>query len=821
MAGLTKEIRLAARGLRRRPLFTLVVVGTLALAIGANAAIFGAIDAVFLADLAVVDPERVVELFSTSEHDAGAGGGLLSALAPHSYPNFRDLRDRAASYAELVVHQNVQVGIAGGGGEPEQVTAEVVGARYFELLGVETRFGPGFRGSDDTPGAHPLAILSHDLWQERYGGRREVVGETVRVNGQPFTVTGVAPPGFRGTNALASFDLWLPLSMYDHLVPTAWVPFKEHRRGLFFGVVGRLRPGVTLEQAAGELDRLAAQLAAEHPDWNRGRGATLLPLPEARVPPFFRDQAEQAATLLMGAVALVLLVACVNVAGLVLARAAARRKETAVRLSLGAQRRHLVRQLALETGLLAAGGGLAGLAVASGGARLLYAFSPPFFADLPVPGLEPRVLLFTAGLVLLTALLVGLAPLLQALRPDLLEGLKNQAPAERFSSWLHPRRLLLVAQVALSFLILGGALLFLQNLGDMRRIDPGFDATRLVVATLNPAAQGLPAERIRGFAHRIEEEVAALPGVESVALAEAAPLAFNLFRRVLLPGQSPDEGVLVAVNAVGPRYFETLGVERRAGRVFSEHDRPDTRPVAVINQTMARSLWPDAEPVGQRFHFSGEEEPLEVVGVVADGKYLQLREDAQPYIYLALAQRPAATLAVHVRTGGRPEALVEPLRRTLRRLEPEVPVSTAQPAEELLATALWAPRTAASLLGLFGGVALLLASLGLYAVLATVVAQQRRDLGIRKALGAGRAQLVRLVLRQGLVLAGAGIAVGLAAAPWVFRRAEGLLYAGDPIDPASLGGAVLILVAVALLACWLPARRAARVDPAGVLRSDL
>ena len=822
MDTLLRDLRHAVRSLAKSPGTSAVIVATMALAIGANTLIFSLVDAVFLEAPRVADPERLVRVYATNEKDA-ATAGSFGAYLPSSLPNFEDLRDRNRTFEHLAAYTFVQVGLARDG-RAEPALAQPVTAGYFDALGVEAALGRTIRPEDDRQ-ERRVAVLSHGLWRDRFGADPDAVGRTVPINGRDYDVVGVAPAGFHGVDLLADVELWLPMSLYAELAPPEFAPFIEHRRGLFLQVVGRLADGASIEQARSDPGAVAAALEEEYPTWNEDRGVSLVPLPLASIDPNQREAWVRSGWLVGAVVGLLLLIACANVANLLLVRSAGRRREMAVRLSLGARRRQLARQLLTESLLLAAAGGAAGVALATIGRDLLWSLRPPFLEEAPVaPSLDPGVLGFAAALTALTGILFGLVPALTSRRVGLTENLKaGTGDGLRAGRRLSPGRLLVAAQLALSLVALVGAGLFLRSLGNGLAIDPGFETERLITVVVDAGAAGYDEERAKALFRRAAEEVEALPGVRSAAVAGAPPLSFDTQSRTgPLDAEEPPEeaGILIATRAVGEGYFETVGIPLEAGRPFAPGDREGSRRVAVINRTLAETFWPGRPAVGKLFRFSSRPEPIEVVGVAADAKYQTLGEEPRPFIYLPLEQSGLRAGVLHLATEGAPGPLLGSVRERLRELDPAVPLQDLEPIAATLSGALWGARTGAILLGAFAALALLLAALGLYGVLAHGVARRRREIGIRIALGARRPRVIALVVGQALAIAVLGLGAGLLLAAMGSRLVTGLLYDVPAHDPWAFGATAAVLLATAVLAALLPAGRAARTDPMVAIREE-
>ncbi|HUE89247.1 MAG TPA: ABC transporter permease [Vicinamibacterales bacterium] len=821
MNSILNDLRFAVRLLSRNPVLTLVAVLSLGLGIGANTTIFTLVNDVFLRPLPLEAPERLVSVFTRDERNRqNALGGFM----PMSRPNFEDFRAGNEVFESLVAHAFTAVSLSGSG-EPEQVPAEIVSAGYFRTLGAPMALGRGFVADEEnTIGSAPVTVLSYGLWQRRYGGDPAIAGRAITINGRAFTVVGVTAEPFKGTNAIGGGQLWVPFSTYRETTSGFYSENWDVRRALLFQMTGRLKPGVSLEQARANLTTVAAALAAEYPNDNSGRSVTLVPLAQATINPAFRGNIVTASGLLMVIVGVVLLVACANVANLLLARAAARRQEIALRLSLGASRARLVRQLLIESTVLGLLGGVAGLVIALWARAGLEALRPPFLpAEALAMTVDGSVLAFTTAISLTTGVLFGLVPALQFSRPDLAVELKDRSSQPSGGGRrVTARNALVVAQIALSFVALIGAGLFLRSLDKARGIDPGFDADRLAVLSFDLATQGMPLDAALDRQQQILERVRGLAGVERAAYATTTPLGGGGFlRSVFLEGQDttdPRNARLVQVSSVGEGYLATMGIPLVRGRDFTPADNAQSPQVVIINETMARQLWPEQEAMGRRFTFFRDEQFTEVVGVARDSKYNFLGEEPQPFIYRPLPQAPQAAVTLTVRSAG-PDAALGTVRAVVQQMEPNMPLVGVFTMADVFEQALWAARMGALLLAVFGGLALLLASIGVYGVMAYAVSQRTRELGIRLALGASGSEVRRMVLRQGLTLAGLGIAVGLVVALLLTNLVSNLLYGVSATDAVTFTAIPLILAAVAALAIVIPARRASRVDPVIALRS--
>jgi predicted permease len=819
MATLLHDIRYGARLMLRSPALTIVAALSLALGIGANTTIFTIVNAVLLNPLPVKDSSRLVSVFTTDER-----AGPFGAFAQMSRPNFDDLRVKNDTFDGMVAAAFVPMNLSGRG-EPEQVFGQIVTGNYFDVLGAPMAVGRGFRGADDDrPGASPVVVLAHGLWLRRYGGRADILGDTITVNGRAFTVIGVTGEGFRGTTTLGGPEMWVPFGVHREVATGFTAENWDTRRALVFQVNGRLKDGVTAEQAQGNLQGIAKALEEQFPSDNRGRTVTVVPIAQSTINPGFRENMVLAGGLLMAVVGLVLLIACGNVANLLLARATARRQEIAVRLSLGATRARLMRQLLTESVLLAGLGGALGIVVAFWARSALWAFRPAFLQENALDlQFDSTVGVFTIAVSVLTGVLFGLAPALQSSRTELVTELKERTTVPSGSHWYSARNLLVVGQVGLSFIALASASLFLRSLGNAQQIDPGFDADRLIVLGVNPGTNGYDEARGREVYRRFIERASSVAGVEAVSMSTSVPLFDGGFARtVFKDGQDitdPRAGRLTQLSQVMPGYFRTVGIRVVRGREITDADRQGAPLVAVINETMAKQYWPGEDPLGRQFRFIRNPNPIQIVGIAADSKYNFLGENATPYLYTSLEQTYAPAATVHVRASGDPAAIMNTVRRELQQLEPTMPLLNVTTLRDVFEQALWAPRMGASLLGIFALLALLLAAIGLYGVMAYSVSQRTRELGIRLALGARQQDVRNMVVRQGVLLAVGGVAIGLAAAFALARLVTNLLFGVTATDPMTFALIPVVLLVVAMAATYLPAWRASRVDPVEALRT--
>ncbi|HEX9637983.1 MAG TPA: ABC transporter permease [Acidobacteriota bacterium] len=819
MDHLWRDIKVSFRNFAKHPGFTSVAVISLALGIGANTTIFTLINAVFLNPIPVEQPSELVAVYTVDSNNPGQFGNLVGV----SFPNYKDYRDQNEVLSGLTGYTFPFPISMSTGKAPEQIFTEMVTANYFDVLGVRPVQGRFFLPDEsETPGAHPLVVMSHGLWKRMFGSDPGMVGRTIKLNGHAFTVIGVAPEGFKGVNAIGGPELWVPLMMYPQLMPAQFRDWVEERRALLLNVAGRLKPGASIEQAEANLKAIAGRLEKEYPEPNTGRTASLLPLTQATIFPGLRDILVLGGIVLLVVVGLVLLIACSNVANLLLAKAAARRKEIAIRLSLGAGRGRLVRQLLTESTLLALLGGAAGLLVAYWGRDFIWSFRPPFLQqnilDLT---LDARVMGFTLLVSLVTGVLFGLVPALQSSRPDLVSDLKEETVTTgRARRGPSLRNSLVVAQVALSIVALVTAGLFLRSLGSAHNIDPGFNTTNLAVITLNPGQLGYDQPRSEQFFRSTLERAHGIPGVRSASLASNLPLFGGFQRSVFLEGQTEEKGkgILTNTNSVDLDYFEAMGIGFLRGRDFTELDRTESVPVAIINQAMVQRFWPDSDPLGKRFKFYGDTDYREVVGVVRTSNYTVLGEKPQPCAFIPARQNFSDFMTLYLRAEGDPAGVLATAQKEIHQLDPEMPLTNVWTIGQVIDQSLWPSKLGAALLTALGLIALLLASIGLYGVMGYWVAQNNREIGIRMAIGARQPDVLKLVLLRGMLLVGIGLGIGLVVSLAVSRLLASLLY-GSATDPLAFLGTSLVLVLVALVASYVPAYRASRVDPLIALRT--
>jgi predicted permease len=813
LENLIKDARHGVRLLIKSPVFTIVAVLSLALGIGANTAIFSVINAFILAPLPVEKPSGLVSVFTTDQKNPGP--------LPTSDLNYRDYRDNNDVFSGLI-------GYTAWGAtwtrdeETKQLFVEPVSGNYFDLLGVKLALGRAFFAEEDKgPGSGPVAVLSYGLWERSFGGDPSVLGKAMSLNRFDFTIVGVAGKGFTGTDLGAGPDVWVPRSMHEQIQPG--FDWYNERRGLFVNMIARLKPGVSLQQASASMASFAHNLEQEYPADNEGRSVRLVPLVQARMDPAGDGAVVLVSGVMMAVVLIVLLIACANVANLLLPRALARKKEIAIRLAIGANRGRLISQLMIESGMLAFAGGVSGVLIAMWSRSLiksldLFGAGP----NAPEAKLDGSVLVFTLGITVMSALIFGLAPAIQGTRPNLVTDLKDGVPktAER-SRGITLRKALVVSQVSLSLVSLVGAGLFLRSLQKAQATDPGFITDNVLLLPINLGQQGYTEPRGRIFQREVVERMKSLPGVQSVTIARDAPFGGGISRSVFLEGQEPGtngRGKLVQTNIVGIGFFSAMGIPILGGRDFSEEDSETSPKVAIINQTMADTFWPGQAAIGKRFKFFGDQSYRQVVGVARDSKYGSLVEKSLPFIYQPLEQEYSAAFSLSIRSAGDPKGLSPGIRDDIRSMDSSIPVLALQTLHEIVDQSLAQQKTNVLLLSLFSVLALLLAAVGLYGVMAYSVAQRTREIGIRMAMGAKSSNVLGMVLKQGLTLVGIGLLVGLVGAMIVMRLVATLLFGISPWDPLTLVATSGLLATTALLANYIPALRATRVSPVIALK---
>jgi predicted permease len=813
---LIKDVRYAWRMWLAYPLLTGAAVVSLALGMGANTAVFSVMNALLFKSAPVSDPGALVAVYSTSATNPG--------WHQTSYKNYEDLRD-AVPFG-VAAFAAVPVGLSSTGSQAEQVPTEIVSGNYFDLLGVRAALGRTFSFSADDDKAadkHPEIVISDALWKRWFGSRTDVVNQTVQLNAQPFTIVGVAPPGFVGLDVMRAVDMWVPSSNRAVLTGVTGFYFRNRSIGMF-DMVARPAPPVAAPQVESMLQAQASRLAQTFPQDNKGLGFATRPFWQARMNPAQRATWVRAGGLLAVVVGLVLLIACANVANLLLARSASRRREVAVRLAVGATRRQIVRQLVVESLMLSSAGALVGLGVAWGALQLLSVLRPAFVPSSFQAPIDWSALLFTGAVAFVIGPLFGLAPALRASRADVVDGLKSGDVAQQRIARADFSVVLLIAQSTLATVALILAGLFLRSLRHAQEIQPGFDPSRVAIVSFDLGM--LRYDNLKGpaFVRNVNERMRAIPGVVSSAVASHVLLdGAGLASKIKLAGQEDSEALSIEAGAVGLDYFRTMGITFLAGRSFQESDAAAFSEFgwAVVNQTMATQLWPKRDAVGQRFQVVGIPEPYVVVGVVTDAQYDTLGEVRRPYFYIYYDQAPGLKkLTLHVLTAGDPRLMLPTIQREIQAADPKLPLIKVRTMADVLTQAMWVPRTGAALLMLFGVIALLLAVVGIYGVTAFFVAQRRYEIGIRVALGATSSDILLPIMRRTFTPTLVGVALGLAASYFGARFVGSLLIGVAPTDAQSFVSAVVVLAAAAATASLLPALAAMRLDPARVLRRD-
>ena len=812
MSTFWQDVRYAWRMMSKKPGFSLTAIITLALGIGANTAIFSLVNTALLRPLPVARPEQLVSLNNVTER---------RLFATFSYPNYKDLRDRNDVFADLIAYRFAPVSLSYAGIN-ERLWAYVVSGNYFALLGVNAAVGRMISPADDQQaGAHPVTVVSYQYWQRRFGGAQDIIGSNVIVNGRSYTIIGVAPQGFYGTETIAAPAMWFPMAMQAQIeVGNSWLT-ERGVENIF--VQGRLKPDVSIEKAQAAFDALALELEREHPDTNEGKRIRLAS--PGLMGGMMRAPILSFTGMLLVAVGLVLLLACLNLANLLLARASERRKEIALRLTVGANRFRLIRQLLTESLLLSFGGGALGVLLAFWLVDMAPALMPPL--DVPVLislHMDHRVLLFAGGLSLLTGVLFGLLPAWQATKTDLVSALKDENLA---GGYRHSRlkSSLIVLQVALSLILLIGGGLMVRALQRAQFLDIGFDPENAVEMSFDLRLQGYDVARGKEFQKHLLERVRAMPDVQAAGLADLVPIDLHFGRdRIYIEGEPPERLAntpRAMGNRVSPGYFSAMSTRLVEGRDFSEQDDNKAPRVVIVNEAFARRFFAGSDPLGKRFSIGSPDSPrLQIIGVAQDGKYANLYEEPQPFVYRPLLQSYTGGISLIVRSETDGQKLLAELRRELQQLDTNLPLSLSVTMAERMKLPLLPSRLAASILGSFGLLALALAAIGLYGMVSYSVANRTREIGIRMALGAQRKDVMVLVVRQGMTLALAGVAIGLATSLAMTRLVKAFLFGVSATDLTTFVLVSLILAVVALLACFVPARRAAKTDPMVALRYE-
>jgi predicted permease len=815
---LAGDIRFAFRQMRKSPGLAIAIILCLGLGIGANTAIFDISRGMLVPHSEIHDPERIVRIYTRWQSEE-----QFADYSSFSWPDYLDVRDRTSSF-ESVATETIQPFNLARGEEAERTWGQMVTGNYFSTLGIDMALGRTFAPDEDaTPGTHPVLTISYRLWRGRFGGDPGVIDSEVLLNGYPFTVIGVVEEGFSGGMTGLVADLYVPMMMHEQAMP-AWDPFDSRDSHWLQDVVARLKEGVTIEQAQAEVDALMANLRETYPEDNVGKSAVVVSERESNVHPVIRPQFKAVLIMLSIVVGLLLLLTCANVAGLLLARAMAKRKEMGVRLALGANRRRLIRQVLVESVLLAFIAGIVGILLAQLVAPLTESAQPQM--DIPLEfstAFSWSTLWFTPLVSLLAGLIFGIMPALEVSGGNLLSALRTgRATVEKRTHRL--RGLLVGGQVAISLALLIGAGLVLSSARAIQDIYPGFDPRGQIVATIDLDLQGYDEARGRTFYRDLEQRLLDHPEVSGVGFATLVPLSLSNMSSWVWPEgwESPLETQpSVSHNVVTVGYFEAMGIPIVRGRGFVAQDDGDSEPVMVINEEFAARFWPGEYPINRIVRLGGEDgTPYVVIGVVPTGRYFSISEDPQPYFYRPFNRHYRGGMTLHVATKGNPSTLFAPVRQIIRDLDTALPISRMMTMDDQMDFALMPSRLIAWAVSGFAVLALLLASIGLYGLIAYSVTQETREIGIRLALGAQAGQVIRHVVRRGLLLTIIGLVSGLLLGLLGSWGVSGVLYGISPIEPVAVTGALILLLATALLASWLPARRATRIDPVRALEAE-
>ena len=814
------DLRFAIRMLIKYPAFSIVAFLALVLGIGANTTVFGIINALVLRPLPVGNAQGVVKVFTTDNHIPGNQST--------SYLNFQDYAKQNTPFSTMAAYTFTGVGMTRGN-DTLNVSCLLVTGNYFDLLQVKPSVGRTFLPEEDsTPNGHPVVVLGHSLWK-KLGADPKLVGSQVTLNGHSFTVIGVAPAAFTGVDIGFSPDLWVPMSMHQWVRPGAdfwW----ETRRALLLSIIARLNPGVTMSEAQAQMRTIAKQLEHAYPDVNKERSISLMSLEAAKAQvlggPNNENLARDVSLLLLVASVSILLIACANVANLLLARSTVRQREMAVRLAMGAGRGRIVRQLLTESVLLGLLGGIGGVLLAYCLGDVLIALLPP--TPFPIelnPQPDWRVLLFSFVVAIVSGVVFGLAPALQMARWNLTQGLRERASTgggavTRFNL----RSMLVVAQISVSLLLLIGSGLFLKSFYKAQAIDPGFRSDNLDIVTINPVLAGYDSDRALQVVRTIADQIRHDPRVAGADVNNWVPLFGGEGRTVVIDGRDANDEHnrrFANFSPITPGYFQTMGIQLLRGRNFTEQDaEKNAAPVAIIDETMAQQFWPNEDALGRRFRFMVLKDPVEVIGIARNSKAVTLGETPTPMVYWPLKEINDTGITLFVHTAGSPGAMLSEIRWIVRAVDVHIPITYEKTIQQHMAIALWPSWMGAMLLGSLGLLAFILASMGVYGVMAYSVSQRTRELGIRMALGAQTSQVIRLVLRQGMLLAAIGLGFGLFAAFGSTRLTGSLLYGVNPSDPVIFIGVTSLLAFAAFAACYFPALRALKINPVTALRTE-
>ncbi|MCM3900452.1 MAG: ABC transporter permease [Pyrinomonadaceae bacterium] len=812
METLFKELRYGIRSLLKQPGFTAIAVITLALGIGANTAMFSVINAVLLRPLPYHDPDRVVTIWEESpERD-------LYQL-PVSYANYRDWIDQNHAFEQISAYTFTNLNLTGAG-EPARLSTVRTSANLFSLVGATPRFGRTFLAEEDKEGGNRVVILGHGLWQSRFGSDPSILGKSLTLNNQSYTVVGVMAPNFQFPVGFGYLGRVLndPTDLY---VPIAASGNEASRGNYSFFALGRLKPGVTIDQARAEMTTIERRLEQQYPDSNTGIGISLIPTQEQTV-----KEIRPALLVLLGAVAFMLLIACANIANLLLARAASRQKEIAIRTALGASRLRVLRLLLAESLMLSLAGGLLGLLLAFWGTDALMALTPENIPRLNEVGVDARVFGFTLAVSLVTGIFFGLIPAIHASKPDLNEALKEGTRGAMGSSAGKRTRSVLVAvEVALSLVLLIGAGLMIKSFSRLQQMNLGFNPEKVLAVTLTLSQSRYPEERQQSaFFKETLDRLQSLPGVQSAGATTALPLTLELsgsdFRIEGHPEPEAGKEMIIHTRSVSPGYFGTLGIGVLKGRDFSNRDKSDVPKTAIINNELARTYFSNEDPLGKRITFDDGQSWISIVGVIGDVKQLGLDSSAKPEVYFPYLQVSEPSMSLVVRTASDPLSLAAAVKNQIQTIDKDLPIDEAKTMQQLLAESVSGRRFNMLLLSVFALVALVLAVVGIYGVMSYTVTQRTHEIGIRVAIGAQSRDVFRMVIGQGMMLAMIGVAFGLVGAFGLTRLMATMLFGVEPSDPATFVSIAVLLIVVALVACYIPGRRAAKVNPLVALRYE-
>jgi putative ABC transport system permease protein len=814
-----QDFRYAVRMLTKKPAFTAVAILSLTLGIGANTTIFTLVKAVFLQSVPIKDPANVVAVFSTQQ----SKGSTALQFLPLSRPNAEDYREMNNVFSEssvmMLTGSNLTVS-----GKDTAVFAALVTGEFFDLVGVQPKPGRGFLPDEDkTPGAKPVVVLSAALWKTQFGEDPNILGRTVLIGGTDYSVVGVAPANFHDLGAIGSPDVYIPMMMHDQVLTPPIKAAYDQRGFRSAFMIARLKPGISLSAARESLHQLGLQLEKTYPKDNAGRNNDMLPMNQTFIPPNQRALFAKAGGLMMLVVGLVLLIACANVANLLLTRATQRRRELAIRLSMGASRWRLIRQLLTESLLLSLISGGLGIALAYFTKDLIWKLVPAGGAD-PDRSMDVRVLLFTMGLAIVASVIFGLIPALQASKTEQMAALRDRSDAPSGSSrWYGVRGILVMTQVAFSLIALVGAGIFIHSLRNAQQMDPGFEIKHELVMNINLANQKYPQGRAEQFYRDVQEKISALPMVTGAGLADVPPFGGNLQRTTFPQGvdqSDPRNGKLTPNINVSTGYFGTTGISILSGRDFTEHDDANSQMVAVVNQALVDTMFAGKNPIGKHLHFLLQTWEVEIVGIAKTVKFQSLGEPQQPIVYFPLKQHYNPFVTIYVRTKGDPISAKTSVQSAIQGLDATLPITNVRTGPEVIDRVLAQAQLGAELLAGFGLLALLLAAIGTYGVMSYSVSQRTQEIGIRMALGAQPGDVLKLILGSGMIMVGGGVLVGLFLSYFLTSAVDDLLLGITGFDWSAFGITSGLLILIALVACWLPARRAMRVDPMIALRYE-